>query len=109
MENWDQSPFHGNESGSANVPALAVAGGIVPLVEGHAATRERWTANLTTFSNKERLLKEGPPYAEFVFKAGDPMELRLREYVRSRGYGPWVSVATSEKRGGARFCLAKAG
>jgi hypothetical protein len=98
MENWDQSPFHGNESGSANVPTLAVAGGIVPLVEGHAATRERWTANLTTFSNKERLLQDGPPYAEFVFKAaGGILELKLREHIRSCGYGPWVSVATSDK------------
>ncbi len=52
IENWDQSPFHNNESGSANVGTLAVAGSIVPLVEGHADTRERWTANLVTFSNK---------------------------------------------------------
>ncbi len=98
MENWDQSPFHANESGSANVPTLAVAGGIVPLVEGHAATRQRWTANLTTFSNKKRLATEGPPYCEFVFKAtGDILQLRLREHIRSCGYGPWVSVATSDK------------
>ena len=98
MVNWDQSPFHNNESGSANTSTLAVAGGLVPLVEGHAATRERWTANLTTFSNKERLSKDGPPYCEFVFKAaGDVMQLRLREYIRSRGYGPWVSVATTDK------------
>ena len=55
--------------------------------------------NLTTFSNKERLLREGPPYyCEFVFKAkGEVLQLRLREYIRSRGFGPWVSVATSEK------------
>ena len=54
IENWDQSPFHHNESGSQNMPTLAVAGNgaIVPLIEGHSATRERWTANLTTFSNK---------------------------------------------------------
>ena len=98
IENWDQSPFHNNESGSANTSTLAVAGGLVPLVEGHAATRERWTANLTTFSNKERLSKDGPPYCEFVFKAaGNRMQLRLREYIRSRGYGPWVSVATTDK------------
>ena len=98
MENWDQSPFHHNESGSQNVTTLAVAGSVVPLIEGHAATRERWTANLTTFSNKERLLAEGPPYSEFMFKAsGERIELNMREHIRSRGYGPWVSVATSEK------------
>ena len=42
----------------------------------------------------------GPPYAEFVFKAeGVVLQLRLREYIRSRGYGSWVSVATTDKWG----------
>ena len=36
MENWDQSPFHNNESGSKDVRTLAVARSAVPLVEGHA-------------------------------------------------------------------------
>ena len=98
MENWDQSPFHHNETGSQNAKTLAVVGAIVPLVEGHADTRARWTANLTTFSDTERLLREGPPYAEFVFKAGgDQLQLRLRQHLDSRGYGKWLSVATSEK------------
>ncbi len=66
IENWDQSPFHNNESGSANTPTLAVAGSLVPLIEGHADTRERWTANLTTFSNKARIQAEGPPYCELL-------------------------------------------
>ena len=83
------------------MPTLAVAGNgaIVPLIEGHSATRERWTANLTTFSNEERLKEEGPPYCEIMCKATaeGPLEKRLREYIRSRGYGPWVSVTTSEK------------
>ena len=86
MENWDQSPFHANESGSANVATLALAGATAPLVEGLAASRNRWTANLCTFSNKERLLKEGPPYAECCFKAScDILKLRLREHIRSCG------------------------
>ena len=99
IENWDQIPFHHNESGSQNATTLAVAGATVPLVECHAMTRERWTANLTTFSNEERLKKEGPPYCEIMFKASPegPLEQRLRDHVRSRGYGPWVSVTTSEK------------
>ena len=85
MENWDQSPFHNNESGSKDVCTLAVRGSLVPIVEGHAETRERWTANLTTFSNKERLMKEGLPYAEFMFKAsGDILQRRLQEHLRSR-------------------------
>ena len=99
--NWDQSPFHHSESGPQSMTTLAAAGNgaIVPLVEGHAATRERWTANLTTFSNEERLKAEGPPYCEIMFKATSegPLEQCLWEDVRSRGYGPWVSVTTSEK------------
>ena len=80
LENLDQSPFHNNDTGSQNVCTLAVAGSIVPLIEGHADTRERWTANFTTFSNKERLRAEGPPYMEFVFKtSGERLEMRLRE------------------------------
>ena len=59
IENWDQSSFHHNESGSQNMTTLAVAGrsATVPLIEGHAATRMRWAANLTTFSNEGRLKK----------------------------------------------------
>ena len=66
IENLDQIPFHHNESGSRSMTTLAVAGrsAIVPLVEGHSATRERWAANLTTFSNEERLKADGPPYCE---------------------------------------------
>ena len=90
--------FHNNESGSQHVHTFAVAGPLVPLVEGHADTRERWTANFTTFSDTARLLADGPPYCEFVFKAdGEFLQFRLREHIRSRGFGPWVSVATSEK------------
>ena len=67
---------------------LAVAGqsATVPLIEGHAATRMRWTANLTTFSNEERLKAEGYPYSEFMFNAASegPSERRLREHIRSR-------------------------
>ena len=70
----------------------------VPLVEGHHATRLRWTANLTTFSDKSGIEQGEYPYAEFMFKAdGGKIELRLREHCRSRGYGSWVTVATSEK------------
>ena len=97
MENWDQSPFHHNESGSQNLRTLCVAGTTVPIVEGHSDTRARWTCNLTTWS-PSRLAGGGTPYVEFMFKAdGDRLSLRLREYARERGMGPWVSVATSEK------------
>ena len=57
IENWDQSPFRHNESGSQSMTTLAVAGkgAIVPLVEGHSATMERCATNPTTFSNEERI------------------------------------------------------
>jgi hypothetical protein len=99
FENWDQSPFHNNESGSQNVRTLAIAGANeVPLIENHSDVRERWTGNFTTFSDKERILRDGPPYAELMFKAdGHILELRLREYVRSRGYGKWITIATAPK------------
>ena len=38
LENFDQSPFHNNESGSQNTETLAVAGAFVPLIENHSAT-----------------------------------------------------------------------
>ncbi len=98
IENWDQSPFHNNESGSQNVGTLGVVGSTAPLIEGHADTRERWSGNFTTFSNKDRIIAEGPPYCEFMFEAdGGFIELRLREHLRSGGFGSWVSVATSPK------------
>ena len=98
MENWGQTPLHNNESGSKDVLTIAFSGSLVPIVEGHAETRERWTANLTTFSNKERIMKEGPPYAEFMFKGrGGILQRRLQEHLRSRRVGPRASAVTSEK------------
>ena len=99
MENWDQSPFHNNETGAQNVGTIAFKGAReVPLIEAHADTRARWTGNFVTWSNKERIVEEGPPYAEYCFKAdGEHLVLKLREHIRSRGYGPWVTVITSPK------------
>ena len=43
-------------------------------------------------------MKEGPPYAEFMFKArGGILQQRLQEHLRSRGVGAWASAVTSEK------------
>ena len=98
MENWDQSPFHNNESGSQDIRTLAVKGKEVPLVEGHHDTRERWTANFTTWSNKQRISEEGPPYCELCFKAqGEKLQGWLQEHVRSRGFGSWFTVITAPK------------
>ena len=98
QENWDRSPFQHNEIGSQNAKTLAVKGCLVPLVEGHADTRARWTANLRTFSHHERILKGEFPYAECMIKAdGEQVVKRLWEHVRSSGHASWLSVATSEK------------
>ena len=108
IENFDQSPYHNNETGSKNVGTLAVAGLEVPLIEGHSDTRERWSGNFTTFSDKARILAGETPYVEAMFKSNADstagsgskrmtIELRMREYIRSRGYGPWLTVATSPK------------
>ncbi len=99
MENWDQSPFHMNEVGSQGGRTLVIKGAATcPLIEGHADTRHRWSLNATTFSNKQRILDGERPYAELCFKAeGGVLELRLRNYIRSCGYGPWLTVATSPK------------
>ena len=106
MENFDQSPYHHNETGSKNVGTVAVAGMECPLVEGHADTRSRWTGNFTTFSEKSRILAGEMPYVEAMFKSNADsttdgrrmtLELRVREHIRSRGYGPWITVATSPR------------
>ena len=101
VENWDHSFCHHNESGSQNMTTVAIVGNtpIVPLVEGHSATRERCATNPTTCSNKERIKEYGPPHCEIMCKATaeGPLEKRLWEHVRIRGYGLWVSVTTFEK------------
>lgn len=68
--NWDQSPFHHNESGTACTKTLAVKGSTVPLVEGHDDSKARWTANLCVSSDTQALLQNGPPPAEFMFRGG---------------------------------------
>ena len=49
FRNVDQSPFHGNEAGSAECNTIALKGcPTVPLIENHAATRERMSLNSRT-------------------------------------------------------------
>ena len=55
MRNLDQSPFHMNEAGSQVTGSTAMKGApMIPLVENHGATRERWSLNSMTDSNEER-------------------------------------------------------
>ena len=99
LENMDQSPYYKNQAGSSDARTIAVAGSLeVPLLENHSATRQRVTGAFTTWSNKERILDEGPPPAEIMIRAdGERLLDRLKEHIRSRGYGPWLSVAASPK------------
>ena len=53
--NFDQSPFHHNETGSQNKPTLSVRGANVPVVEGNSDVKSRWTANLSTVSNYDAM------------------------------------------------------
>ena len=96
MRNVDQSPFHQHEAGSAACNTIALKGApTVPLIENHAATRERWSLNSVTDSSKKRILKKLPGF-EIMFKAdGKLKEARLQAYVLSKGdLGFKVTVVT---------------
>jgi len=95
--NIDQSPFHGNEAGSKACGTLALRGApVVPLIEDHAATRERWSLNSTTKSSTEEVRRRLPGW-EAMFKAeGKQVELRLKEYVFAKGLPFTVTVVTGD-------------
>ena len=66
--------------------------GKVKLIEGHAATRQRWSACTTTKSDCDDI-----PGLELMFKAdGERVQETLRKYLRGRGWH-WLTVATSPK------------
>jgi hypothetical protein len=98
IENWDQSPFHHNETGARNEPTLALRGDKVPVVEGNSDVKSRWTANLMTFSRFTAVADSRGdvrmPPAEMMFKAkpDGPVNARLQEYLRSRGFPTWFTV-----------------
>jgi uncharacterized MnhB-related membrane protein len=95
VEDFDQSPFHMNESGSRGRGTLALRGcPSVPLKECHAATRERYTANTMTTSSEARA-RQIPPL-EILFKAkggGSRMLPALRDAIPP--WAPWLAVAAS--------------
>jgi hypothetical protein len=99
FDNFDQSPFHNNETGAQNKPTLAVRGSIVPIVEGNSDVKCRWTANLTTFSDTARIHRGELPHVEVMFKAASDavVDARLQKFLRSRGFPSWFSVTTSPK------------
>jgi hypothetical protein len=95
MEDFDQSPFHVNESGSRGRGTLHLRGcATVPLKECHAATRERWIANTMTTSSAARAMRIPP--LEVMFRAeggGKVMLPALRETIPS--WAPWLTVVGS--------------
>ena len=101
--NWDQSPFHHNETGAQDKPILGVRGSIVPVVEGNCDTRSRWTANLMTQSRFTAVADSRGnvrmPPAECMFKAepGGSVDTRLQTYLRSRGFPSWFTVTVGPK------------
>ena len=69
FRNIDQSPFHGNEAGSAESNTLVLKGApTVPLIENHAATRDGVSLNSVTDSSQERISQELPGF-ELMFRA----------------------------------------
>ena len=96
--NIDQSPFHMNEAGSKEVNSLAFKGApTVPLIESHAATRERWSLNSVTMSSTERIRRRLPGF-EIMFTAdGHAVEGELQHYVYAKGLLFKVTVVTGPK------------
>ena len=97
--NFDQSPFHHNETGSQNKPTLAVRGSTVPVVEGNSDVKSRWSANLTTQSRFTGTSGGPMPAAECMFKAERDAQVdqRLQEFRRSRGFPDWFTVTVGPK------------
>ena len=66
----------------------------VPLIENHAATRERWSLNSVTDSCVDRVCKRLPGF-ELMFEAeGKDKELKLQKHVATKNLPFKVSVVT---------------
>ena len=99
--NFDQSPFHNNESGSQDKPTLNLASVKVPVIEGNTEVKARWTANLSTVSKQAAApqSRQQIPFHEMMFKAARDGQVyaRLQEFIRSRGFPRWLSVTVAPK------------
>ena len=90
-------PFHQNEAGSQEWNTLTLMGQhTVPLIEDHAATRERWSLNSLTDSVEEQISDDNMPGFEIMFKAeGKQVEASLQAYVSQKQIlGMRVTVVT---------------
>jgi hypothetical protein len=95
IENFDQSPFHMNEVGSKATGSLSITGGgSVALVEGHAATRERWSANTMVASRSAVAGRFPPLQLMFKAKSGARVLPKLQEAVPC--WAKWLSVEVSQ-------------
>ncbi len=98
MWNFDQSPFHMNEAGSKNQRSLELRGKPERVLkEGHAATRERWTANAMTVSDTTICGAGRIPPLEIMFRvagSGAVLNPRMRSYIPAWA-APWLTVVTS--------------
>ena len=96
MRNLDQSPFHINEAGSHVTGTIAMKGApVIPLLENHGATRERWSLNSATDSGEERINSGQLPGFEVMFKAtGNIKAKRLQEHADRLGAKFKISVVT---------------
>ena len=70
FRNVGQTPLHKNESGSMVYKTILFRNASsIPLLENHAATRERMSASTVTDSNEHRIKHERLPGFEVMFKA----------------------------------------
>jgi len=97
--NFDQSPFHHNESGAQNKRTLSLRGCTVPIVEGNTDVKSRWTANLSTCSKFAGGAGAKMPFCEMLFKGATDgiINARLQEFPRRRQFPSWFSVAVAPK------------
>ena len=113
LYNFDQSPYHHNETGSQDKATLGVTGAIVPVVEGNSDCKSRWTANLTAQSKfpgyepgdqlarcpQDQLSRFPFPSAECMFKAEShgAVDKRLQAFRTNHNFPPWLTVTTGPK------------
>ena len=65
-----------------------MAAPMFPLIECHAATRERWSLNSVTKPSKRRVQRRLPGF-ELMFKAeGKQVERKLQEFVCCQ----WIAI-----------------
>ena len=97
--NFDQSPFHHNETGCQDKATLSAVGSKVPIIEGTADVRTRWTANLTTCSRFTAVANGAMPPAECMFKGerDGSIHARLQRHRRSCGYPAWFTATVAPK------------